>query len=141
MVSTQKDLPAGAYYTTESSVGAPDYLSPSLLGVLYGNGEMPGVMERVECAAAYISSGLYTSEFAVFVCYSERDTTEIADICLARIDIMRRFYNANAGQLPLDAKSKDKIAKAKVVKKGRYVIMALSDNPERAVEEAKSCIK
>lgn len=139
MVNSQKSLPAGAYYTTKSSVGAPDYLSPSLLAALYGNGEMPPVMERAECAS-YISSGLYAYEFAVFACVSERDTAEIADLCLARIDAIRFFWNANAERLSLDTSQADGIAKARVIIKGRYVIMALSDDAERAARAAKACL-
>lgn len=140
MTSAQSSLPAGNYYTTKSSPGAPDYLSDSVFAALYGSGESPAVMKRTESVSAYISSGLYAFEMAVFLCVSERDTAEIADLCLSRIELMRTFYNTNARRLSLDMSAKENIDNAKVSIIGRYVIMAVCGDAKRAVEAAKDLI-
>ncbi len=140
MLSCVNDLKAGTVYTTASSPGAPDYLSESLLEALYGHGDFPDVLGRAESISLRASSGLYAEEFAVFLCSSSRDTEEIADLCLGRIDTIRYFINANSEKLSLDANISVTLDNAKVIISGHYVVMAVSKDASIAIAAAKELI-
>ena len=140
MLSCAKELKAGTVYTTASSPGAPDYLSEGLLEALYGHGDFPDVLGRAESISLRASSGLYAEEFAVFLCRSRRDTEEIADLCLGRIDTIRYFINANSEKLSLDSDISAALDNAKVIISGHYVIMVVSKDPSVAIAAAKELI-
>ncbi|MBE6538301.1 MAG: hypothetical protein E7671_02420 [Ruminococcaceae bacterium] len=137
MISSAKDLPAGKIYTTASSPGAPDYLSQDLLTALYGSGDYPSVFERTREISIWTSSGLYAVEFAVFFCNTDRDTEEIADLCLGRIDDMRRFVNENSDKLSLEQSVIKGLDGAKVIIAKRCVIMAVHSSASIAIDAAK----
>ncbi len=140
MLSGAEDLPVGRMYTKKSSPGAEDYLSDDLLAALYGSGDAPDVFERVEGISLWTASGFSACEFAVFLCSSRRDTEEIADLCLGRIDIMRHFISSNSEKMSLDSSIKARLDTAKVTIIGRYVIMAVSDDAELVIKTAKAMI-
>lgn len=143
MIAVSKNLPAGRVYTSKSSPGAVDYLSSSLLGMLYGtsgeNYSPKSVFSRTESISIWVSSGFYATEFAVFHCKNDKDSAEIADLCLSRIDSMRSFINANSQKLSLE-ESKITLDNAKVKIIGEYVIMAICEDSEAAIEAAKEVI-
>ena len=140
MQKTAGDLPAGNTYTTKSTPGAHDHLSESLLTALYGTNGYPEVFGRAESISLWISSGLHACEFAVFLCSNRRDTEEIADLCLGRIDTMQHFVNANSAKLSLEEASSANLKEATVAVVGRYVIMAVSSDAKSAVSAAKEMI-
>ncbi len=140
MIRAEKNLPAGKIYTHKSSMGAPDYISESLLAALYGDGALPEVLGRVEDMALRLSSGLCCFELAVFLCPTVRDAREIADLCLGRIDSMEHFVNANYEKLGISPSCAENIKNAKVTVVGRYAIMAVSLNAEECIKGAKNVI-
>ena len=142
MIRAEKDLPAGKIYSMKSTKGAPDYISESLLSALYGNGneELPQALERAEDMALRLSSGISCFELAVFLCPTVRDAREIADLCLARIDSMKHFFNANSEKLGIHESCAENIKNAKVTVVGRYAIMAVSPNAEECIKSAKNAI-
>ncbi|MEE0969308.1 MAG: hypothetical protein U0M06_08075, partial [Clostridia bacterium] len=86
------------------------------------------------------ASGLYASEFAVFLCSSRRDTEEIADLCLARIDSMKLFLNLNSDKLSIAESSRRSAENAKVAIFGNFVVMAVSENAEMSINAARDLI-
>lgn len=140
MLSLSADLPAGRIYTTKSTPGAPDYLSESLLSALYGTDKYPRVFSRTESISIRLSSGLSTCEFAVFLCGTKKDAAEIADLCLGRLDTMRYFVKSNSQKLSLSDTNLTNIENGIVTIVGRYVIMVVSPNAEKAVDAAKEII-
>ncbi len=140
MIRSEKSLPAGQIYSIKSSPGAPDYLSESLLGALYGDGSFPEALGRAEDIALRLSSGIYCFELAVFLCPTMRDAREVADLCLRRIDSMEHFLSANSEKLGIDPLCSENIKNAKVTVVGRYAIMAVSPNAEECIKGAKNAI-
>lgn len=140
MLSASKNLPAGRIYTTKSTPGAPDYLSDDLLASLYGTDGYPSVFGRIKEISIWTCSGFYATEFAAFLCNTSVDAEEIADLCLGRIDDMRRFLNENSAKLSLDAYAVSGLNSAKVIITGRCVIMAVCADADTALNAAKEAI-
>lgn len=142
MIRAEKDLPAGKIYSMKSSMGAPGYISESLLSALYGDGsgKIPEVMGRAEDMAFRISSGFCCFELAVFLCPTARDAREIADLCLGRIDSMEHFLNANSEKLGISESCRENIRNAQVTVVGRYAVMAVSPNAGECIKGAKNAI-
>ncbi len=140
MSAAAGEMPSGRVYRTDSTPGASDYLSPSLLTALYGNGELPPVLTRVKSEALRASSGLFTCELAVFECNSRRDTEEVADLCLYRLDTIRHFLNLNSEKLGLSDKNFNAVQNGRVEIAGKYVFMAVCEDSEKAIRAAKAFI-
>ena len=132
-------LPFGVVYSTESSPGSPDFLSESVLQSVFGEGECPEVMKRLNGAAIRLSSGFSASEFAFFICHSKNDAYEVADLCIKRIDRILYFARSTGGRY-LGESDMSEIEGAYVEIVGNCVFMAVCSDGRGAVERGKSVI-
>lgn len=140
MADAEDSLPAGVIYTSESTLGAPDYLSSEMLEIMYGNGEYPTVFDRVESAAIRLSSFARPGEFAVFRCKNTADTGELAELCFSRIHSLKQLVNGNVEKNGFGAyKIDDETAAVSIV--GKYVIMAVSPDAKRSVSIAREMLR
>ena len=140
MIKSEKSMPVGKLYSMKSTPGSPDYISPSLLAALYGEGNSSEAFAGAEDISLRLSSGIYCFELAVFLCRTTSDAHEIADLCLRRINMMEHFLNANSEKLGIDPVCRENIKNAKVKIVGRYVLMAVSPNAAGCIESAKNII-
>lgn len=127
MVEASAAPMAGSVYTTESSEGSPDFLSPELLAELYGDGlDLAGVR-----GAVFLSDGVSLFEMAVFCC-PDTDTAEaLGGVCAIRFSAAAR----EARKLGLDTPD------STVKLYGNYVLAAMCDGSDRAIDAALEKIK
>ena len=130
--SAEIPLPAGNIYFSSAAAGEEGYLPPSLAAAMFG-GESPEELSLAESYAFFISAGKLPSEFLVFRCYAASDTPSVASLCHARLDALRSYYT--------DTEHSHYTENATVTIIGKYVIMAVSSDPENAISAAKKAIR
>jgi hypothetical protein len=105
------------------------YLSPDLVAVLYGEGELPWQLSLLEDYGLFLSTAQHPCEFAVFRCYARSDTDDVAAMCLSRLDTLRIHYK--------NTQYASYTQNARVVVIGKYVLLLISSDPEHALGAAK----
>ena len=88
---TQKNdgLPYGGIYLSGADEGSENFLSPSLIKVLYYDGAAEYEFSMIEEYAIYLSDQPKPCEVAVYKCYSRSDTLTVAAMCLERIEKLK----------------------------------------------------
>lgn len=110
-------LSYGTIYLSTADEGTRHYMSSALFSVLYGDGsEAPRSL--IEEFAIYLSSFQLPCEVAVFKCYSPSDTERIEKMCLMRLSSLKKHFKATPHESVAE--------QATIIKKGSFVIMALS---------------
>ena len=126
MAEACEDRAAGSVYTTESSYGAPDHLSPELMAELFGDFDFTGVN-----GAVYLSGTTSLFELSFFDC-PDTDTAEaVGGLCAARFDLASK----TAKRMGLDESD----FTVKIY--GRRVLAAMCEESERAVSAGLEKIK
>ncbi len=126
MAEVCEERAAGSVYTTESSYGAPDHLSPELLAELFGDFDFTGVN-----GAVYLSGTASLFELSFFDC-PDTDTAEaVGGLCAARFDLATK----TAKRMGLDE------VDFTVKIYGRRVLAAMCEESERAVGAGLEKIK
>ena len=120
-------LPAGVCYRSGAEEGDGAYLAPSVRESLYG-AEAAEIFGVVEEYAIYLSSFAMPYEVAVFRCYSATDAHRVAALCLGRADALRVALNGT----PWEGHAEG----AQVIARGRYVVMAMTEEPSALRQEA-----
>ena len=118
---------AGSVYTTDSSEGSSDFLSPELLSELYGD----GIDLSCVRGAVYLSDGVSLFEMAVFDCPDTGTAEALGGACAIRFSVAER----EARKLGLDTPD------STVKLYGNYVLAAMCDGSEAAIDAALEKIK
>ncbi len=120
-------LPTGEEYRSDAAEGSEGYCSSDLRKRLYGD-HAEEVFKTVEEYAIYLSFFEMPYEIAVFRCYSASDANRVAAMCLERSDQL---------QIALRGTDWERYGTdAQIVCKGRWVVMAVTDEPSVVGREA-----
>ena len=114
--------------------------SDALLVAAFGKSELSNedhdfssfLYALVDDGALRFSTGDAPCEYAVFHCVSRSGTEHVTALLLERKEALRRQYR--------DSEHAPSVEQAQVVVIGRYVVLALCDDAEVAVEAAKEII-
>lgn len=132
MTKEEKSLPAGKYYSLSATNGEEEYLSPSLIAALFGNGSYPKIADGWVDGALFLSLMSHPCEFAVIFC-RDRDTAEdTARLFNSRIDAIKITKT--------DPSYREMIDNAIVAVRGNYAILIVSSDPTDAMRAAKKSI-
>ncbi len=126
MIDSQPNLPAGTTYRKDASLGEDGHVDNELLSVLYGNGTLPPEFEFINDFAIHLSSFAEPYELAVFHCVSERDAYDVARMCLKRTQRLAISCRETEFTTLVD--------NAQVTIRGKYVLIAVCDDPQSAIE-------
>ena len=126
MVGACESRVAGSIYTTESSQGSPDHLSPELLSELFGDFDFSGVR-----CAVYLAGGVSLFELSVFDCPNPDTAEAVGALCAVRFD---RAIKAAKRLGMSDVSFSVKIF-------GNRVLAAMCEGSERAVSAGLEKIK
>ncbi len=148
MLEREVKAPSGTIYTDRAEEGESGYISPTLEKALWGEyiqseseaeGEAPsnktGAMRYVRQYSHFLSSFEHPCELAVFECYTQSGAYEVSKMCLARLGTLQSTWKSNKNE-EYAAYTEN----ARVCVKGRYVIMAVSSDPETAIRAARKVI-
>jgi hypothetical protein len=126
MTEAEKELPAGKYYSLSVSEGCDEYLSPTLIASLFGNGVYPKVADRWLDAALFLSLTPNPCEFAVILC-QDRDTAEdTAKLFSSRVDAIKITKS--------DPKYGKMIENVKIEIRGNYALLTISSDSDKALK-------
>lgn len=131
--AAQNTLPAGQIYTNDALPGEAGYADNELLSVLYGDGALPIEFQFVTAYAIRLCGTAKPVEAAVFLCTSRADAYAVGEMCLRRLDLIRRTCRGT----PEEAESQN----GTVEVYGKYVLFVLCPRVEEGVEAAKRAIK
>lgn len=131
MVSVLPSLPSGTVYRSSAQEGDEDFMSGSLAKAMYGEGA-DKMFSTVEEYSVYLSSFAEPYEIAVFKCYSRTDAHGVLAMCLTRRDILQISLRGSAFYELCDD--------IRIISRGRYVIMCLTDSPDLCERTAHSLI-
>ena len=126
-------LPAGKFYSLKALEGEDEYLPPSLIGSLLGNGSYPEVAESWLDCALYLSLGAHPCEFAVILCQSRDDAEDTAKLFCARL--------ASIKLVKSKSEHADLLDDAKITITGNYVLFIISSDSDTALSVAKKAIR
>jgi hypothetical protein len=144
-------LPAGALYVlpVDAASGTPEsadasvpnarwhIANDSLLSAAFGKGDNDEISELsqeiVDSGAFFLSTAAEPCEYVVLRCVSRSDTDLVAGLLLYRLDALRRQYRGTDQQTIVE--------NASIVILGKYVVLAVSNNAEKALEAAKDTVK
>ncbi len=126
------ELPQGRVYLSGAEEGEDSFLSPSLIRSLYGE-EGEENLARTEEYAIYLSSFAAPYEIAVFQCYSSQDADRIVALCLSRSDEIRVGLRETTYEKLSDC--------VRIVSKGRYVVMMITEESETLQQKALRLIR
>lgn len=148
MIEREVNAPSGTIYTDSAEEGESGYISPMLEKVLWGehgqigsdvdsgiSSDKTGAIKHVRQYSHFLSSFEHPCEFAVFECYTKSGAYEVSKMCLARLGTLRNTWKNNKNE-----KYTAYAENAQVCVKGRYVIMAVSSDPETAIRAARKII-
>ena len=125
-------LPDGKLYFSGAEEGSEEYMPQGLIESLYGK-ESLELFEKIEEYSVYISSFALPYEMAVFCCYSASDADEITLMCASRADNIRVALRGTA----LESRSEG----VRVSCKGKYVVMTVTDDPDKIHKRATELIR
>ena len=126
-------LPAGKTYSLSASEGEAEYLSPSLLASIYGNGEPPALLDSWLDCAIFLPRSEHPCEFAVFLCDSHNSATDTAKLLCRRLDLIRSAKDSDEYRAMLDS--------ATVTVNGNFVIFIVSSDTKSALSAVRSAMK
>ena len=139
MTQTQPNLPAGQTYRGGAAAAAnghaddghtnDGHADDELLAVLYGEGSLPCEFEVINDYAIRLSGFAAPYELAVFCCVSSKDAYDVAQMCLRRAEALR----ISGRETPWESITEG----ARVCLWGRYVLMAVGDDPLAAIEAGR----
>ena len=129
MCGSQIFLPAGQIYRMEALSNEGEYDDTELLAVMYGGGELPAEFAVINSFGIRLSSFAEPYEIAVFRCVSAHDAYDVAQMCLRRIERLRISCRETEFASLADS--------ARVSICGKYVLMALCDDPLSAIEAGR----
>lgn len=127
MLGTESPLPAGRIYSLSPAKTA-EVPSDSLLAALFGSSSsLPPAMDSVEDAAFFLA---YSAPFemAVFLCASTSDTAGVSRMCTKRLEALKSTYTTSDS-----AESIPALENARIVVRGRWVILCVCEDPEAAL--------
>ena len=133
MCSSQSTLPAGQVYRMEAAPGEAEYAEDELLSVLYGNGSLPSEFEVINDFSIRLCGFAEPYELAVFRCVSTRDAYDVAQMCLRRADRIQ----ISCRETPYSAL----VDNARVCILGKYVLMAICDDPLSAIAAGRQAAR
>ena len=122
----------GEIYFSNQDKGTKHYMSSALFSTVYGDGVPLAEADLIEEYAIYLSSFALPCEIAVFKCYSPSDTPKIEQMCIRRLDFLKKHFKNTEYENILDT--------ASVISSGKYVIMIISDTSESLSEISKSAL-
>ena len=131
MCSSQTVLPAGQVYSMEALSG--EDVNTELLAVLYGGGELPAEFAVMNGFDIRLSSFAEPYELAVFRCVSAQDAYDVAQMCLRRIERLRVSCRETEYASLVDS--------ARVGICGKFVLMAICDDPISAIDAGKRVVR
>lgn len=129
MCDSQAFLPAGQICRMEALSKEAQQDEAELLAVLYGGGELPAEFAVINSFGIRLSSFAEPYEIAVFRCVSARDAYDVAQMCLRRIERLRVSCRETEYAPLADS--------ARVSLCGKYVLMAICDDPLSAIEAGR----
>ena len=133
MCDTQSALPAGQIYRMDAVPGEAEYADEELLAVLYGNGILPPEFDVINDFTIRLCGFAEPYELAVFQCVSQRDAYDVAQMCLRRAERLQiRCRETEYAELANGAQ-------VRIV--GKYVLMAVCDDPIAAVDAGGKAAK
>ena len=124
-------LPMGVIYVAGAEEGEDGYLSELMAEALYGE-DATECFALVQDYSIYLSAYAAPYEIAVFKCYSSTDASRVEQLCRQRADIVSvairstEFYGL--------------CENIRIVKRGRTVVFAMTDEPESTVRHIKALI-
>ena len=123
MCRAEKPLPAGQLYClSEQHSGQGEPLTRELIETAFGNGVYPPEMDGVTDAACFFSYS-EACELSVFLCESATDAHSVANMCLRRLELLKRERPDCA----------DILENATVTVRGRWTVLCVSSDPEAAL--------
>ena len=129
MIDSQTELPAGQIYRKDAPPGDGGYTDDELLSVLYGDGILPPEFEVINDFSIRLSAFAEPYELAVFRCVSERDAYDVARMCLRRVQRLAISCR--------ETEFADMADSAQVSIRGKYVLIAICDDPQGAIEAGR----
>lgn len=132
-LSSQKELPAGQTYHSTATPGESAYADETLLATLYGDGTLPIEFASVRAFSVYLCERYEPCELAVFLCASRADAYAVGEMCLRRLDTVKRLCNGT------EWAEQSQNGTVSVV--GKYVILALCPDPASAASAARARIR
>ncbi len=132
IISSEINLPVGRRYCSRAISGDSEYMPPSLLASLYGNGTTPPESDEWVEYSIFISSKICPCEFAVFCCESNASVIDTSKMLLRRIDTLKNSR-------PNDEYS-HYIENAIVITVGNYCLLIISSDAETIAKVATSVI-
>lgn len=130
MCDSQPTLPAGQIYLSTAAPDEDTYADEELLAVLFGDGALPIELSSVNAYALRLSSFATPCELAVFLCISPQDARAVAEMCLRRTETVRRATKNTASAV-----------ESTVSVCGKYVLLAIAQDPLTAVESGRRAIR
>ena len=125
-------VPDGEIYFSKSDEGTRHYMSSALFSTIYENGTFIDGSDIIEEYTVYLSSFALPFEIAVFKCYSPSDTVKIEQMCIGRLDFLRKHFKNTEHENAID--------KASVISDGKYVIMIICQSDADLFEISKSAL-
>ena len=124
-------LPTGQMYCKESADSPLRALPADTMRIMYG-GQGEEVFELIEDYSIYLCAAGAPYEVAVFKCYSPSDSDSVTALCLERADSLSVLLR--------DTEYADIAVNARVYSKGKYTVMLITPDPEKAQKLAKELI-
>lgn len=125
------ELPTGQMYCKNGSDTAPRALPEDTVRIMYGN-DAERIFGLLEDYAIYLCAAGAPYEAAVFKCHSASDSDSVAAMCLERADEL--------SVLMRDTEYADIAGNARVISRGKYTVMVIAPDPQRAEEIAKDLV-
>ena len=134
--STAQTLPDGVIRLTAAPADSPDRLTETFFSALYGEaargllGEDATPSPPIQDAALYLSMAPYPCELGVFRCVDEDTARAVAALCQGRLDALARGYAGSEWE--------GVAAGGRVSVAGRYVLLAVCEDPHSPLEAGRS---
>ena len=121
----------GSIFLLSAKEGSAEFFSKENKAMLFGENALEHSFSKIEDCAIFISSR-YPEEIAVFKCYSSSDTDEVVKMCLERADSINVALRSTEWS--------DKAQSTRISVVSKFVLMALTDEPDRIEEKMRSAI-
>jgi hypothetical protein len=136
MEDTAQPLPDGVIRLSSAAADSPNALTATFLSALYGEaargllGDGATQSPPVQDAALYLSVSPYPCELGVFRCVDEDTARAVAALCRGRLDTLSMGY--------ADSEWAESAAGGRVTVAGRYVLLALCEDPAPVLDKARA---
>ena len=125
-------LPVGQMYCCGKEGTSLRELPSDTMSVMYG-ANAKDVFELIEEYSIYLCAAGAPYEVAVFKCYSSSDSDSVAALCLGRADALSVLLRGT--------EYADIARNSAVCVKGKYTVMVIAPDPEKAEEIAKGILR